>query len=94
VGVGATVPLDVTSTGDGAGSADGTIGFTLSLGSDPTSLDSSGLASVVVTVDAMPSADGQPLGATIQAYFLDGNELDQAFTARVATAIAVCPSRN
>jgi hypothetical protein len=93
---GEALPLTVDAQGSAAstwtaGSADGSVNFSLTVGSDPTELDATGVSSVVVTVDAMPTADGQPLSAEVQVYFVDGRELDQTYSASLRTAVVLCP---
>jgi hypothetical protein len=95
--IGEEIPLSVETASAGsnvatASSIDGTVTFTLSLGSDGAEIDSDGLASVVVTVDAIPTADGKPLSAEVQLYFLDGRELDQTYSGSLRTAVVLCPS--
>lgn len=93
---GEAVPLTVDAQGSAAStwtasSADRSVSFSLTVGSDPTEIDATGVSSVVVTVDAMPTADGQPVSAEVQVYFVDGRELDQTYSASLRTAVVLCP---
>jgi len=95
VTTGTAIPLTVDSNGtagaETASSAYGTVSFSLTVGDDTTELDSSGLESVVVTVTALPTADGDPLTAEVQVSFVDGRELDQTYTGTLRTAVVLCP---
>jgi hypothetical protein len=91
IALGEAFPLDVLTDSAAAQSASlgsPSIQFAYAPGSTP--LDATTLDAVVVTVTAMPTADGQPLGATVQLYFQDGAELDQPFSAPVVSAITLC----
>lgn len=86
-------PLDVGASASDVQSASLTtpvVHFTLALGSTPSELDTTPLDAVIVTATAMPSADGEPLSATLQLYFHDGSELDQSFSAPVVSALTTC----
>ncbi len=87
-------PLDVLAPGATQTAAldDPSITFTYSMGSTPAEIDESQPDAVVVTVTAMPTADGEPLSATLQLFFEDGSELDQSFTALLESAACAPPS--
>jgi hypothetical protein len=92
VAVNQAVPLNVTATGNAATgtSDDGTIQFSFSAGSDAAALDATPLDSVMVTVTALPDADGQPLAAELHLTFQDGRALDQTYMAPVQSAFVQC----
>jgi hypothetical protein len=85
------VPLMV-SQGDvtTAASTDGAIQFTYKTGSNPSELDDSPLASVVVTVTSVPASDGALLGAELSLTFEDGRVLDQVYSAPLTTQSIIC----
>lgn len=87
------LPLLVGVVGESAtkaASTDGAITFSFTGGSDATSIDGSPLDSVVVTLDALPTADGQSLGAELRLTFEDGRVLDQAYSAPLSTVSYAC----
>lgn len=93
--VGQSVPLMV---GEAAGnvttakSNDRSIRFSLTNGSNAAELDVNPLASVVVNVTSMPTADGQPLSAELQLTFEDGRVLDQSYSAPLKSVVVSCLS--
>jgi hypothetical protein len=100
VDVGTSIPLAVASiigdaTTGGASVAlsdDLKVRFALIVSPGSGQLDSSGVASVSVTVRALPTADEQPLSAEVAIQFVDGRELDQTYTATLRTAVMLCPA--
>lgn len=87
VAVGQSVPLVVE--GGKAHSQDGTIQFEIG---GAAALDASPLDSVVVTIEALPAADGQLLSVELHLGFDDGSALDDAYAAPVQTTFVSCPS--
>ncbi len=90
---GQAVPLVVSQTSQGtvtAKSTDGSIQFTFTVGSNAGEIDSAALASVVVTLDTIPTADGEPLAAELHLRFDDGSVLDQSYSAPVHTPLFRC----
>jgi hypothetical protein len=87
VAVGQDVPLWVNDSASGARSSDNKIAFSLQAGSN---LDATPLASVIVTPDALPSADGELVKVELQLTFEDGRVLDQVYTAPVTIAQGQC----
>lgn len=73
-----------------AHSTDGSMSFAFTSGSDASSIDDAPLDSVVVTLDALPTADGQDLGAELRLTFEDGRVLDQVYTATLSTVSYAC----
>lgn len=67
VAVGQSVPLDVAQSAPASAttgaSSDGAVHFTYATGTNAAELDANPLTSVVVTVTALPTADGQPLSS-------------------------------
>ncbi len=90
---GQAVPLVVSQGSSGtvsAKSTDGSIRFTFTVGSNAGEIDPAALASVVVAIDSMPSADGEPLAAHLLLRFDDGSVLDRSFSAPVHTPLFRC----
>jgi len=75
-----------------AESQDGSIRFSFQVGSNAAEIDSSALDAVIVTLTAMPTADGQLLGAELELDFDDGHELDQTYGGPVQTEYSACPT--
>ncbi|HEY1957802.1 MAG TPA: hypothetical protein VGH28_19410 [Polyangiaceae bacterium] len=73
-----------------ASSTDGAMSFSFTSGSDAASIDGSPLDSVVVTLTALPTADGQPLSAELRLTFEDGRVLDQVYSAPLSTVSYPC----
>lgn len=87
------VPLDVrppSSNVTVASSRDGAVQFSLAAGSNTAELDLSPLASVVVTVTSLPTADGASLSARLHLTFEDGRALDQVYGAPLETVPSPC----
>lgn len=80
VPVGQDVPLWMNDTATAAHSSDNKVAFSIQAASN---LDDSPLASVVVTPDALPTLDGEPMKVGLQLTFEDGRVLDQIYTAPV-----------
>ena len=87
--VGQSVPLWVTAGANAvlAHSNDGSIAFSLQAGD---TLDTSPLASVVVTPNSLPTIDGASISVELQLTFEDGRALDQVYTAPVHISAATC----
>ena len=83
VPVGQAAPLWMNDTSDGAHSSDNKIAFSIQAASN---LDSTPLASVVVTPEALPTLDGSPMTVELQLTFEDGRVLDQVYTAPVVNS--------
>jgi hypothetical protein len=88
-------PLDVGVAPSASGattaqSTNGAVQFSFAAGSNTAELDAFPLASVIVTVTSMPSADGQPLSAELRLTFEDGRVLDQAYSAPLETVPVAC----
>jgi hypothetical protein len=82
VAVGQDVPLWLDTNATTAHSSDDKIAFSIQASGN---LDDSPLASVVVTPDALPAADGDLVKVELQLTFEDGRVLDQVYTASVTT---------
>lgn len=80
VTVGQDVPLWMSDTGNTAHSSDNKVAFSIQASSN---LDAASLTSVVVTPNALPTADGEPMAVELQLTFGDGRVLDQVYTAPV-----------
>jgi len=80
VTIGQDVPLWMDDTGNAAHSSDQKITFSIQASSN---LDDSSLTSVVVTPNALPTGDGEPMSIELQLTFGDGRVLDQVYTAPV-----------
>ena len=85
--LGQEVPLWVSDTAVTARSSDDKIAFSIQAGSN---LDDTPLASVVVTPDSLPTADGALVKVELQLTFEDGRVLDQVYTAPVTNSQAQC----
>jgi len=87
------VPLVVSQSSPAtyiAESQDGTIRFSFQVGANTDEIDSTPVDAVIVTLNAMPTANGQPLAAEIQIEFEDGAQLDQTYSAAVQTELSPC----
>jgi hypothetical protein len=89
-------PIELALAGETAGveaaaSPDGTVQVSLTLEVGEREIGSSRVASVVVTVDSMPATDGQLLSAEVVIDFVDGDEVDQTYSAPLRTAVVICP---
>lgn len=81
------VPLWLDTNAVTAHSSDDKVAFSIQAGSN---LDDSPLASVVVTPESMPSADGALVKVELRLTFEDGRVLDQVYTAPVTNAQGQC----
>ncbi len=77
---------------ESASSADGMVQLSLAAATDARPLDASGLRSATVTVQSMPRSDGEPLSVAVQVEFVDGSQLAETYSARLRTAVALCPA--
>ncbi len=88
------VPLTVSAGSaanvTNAASNDGLVQFSFTTGSNASELDANPLASVVVTVTSLPSADTQPLSAELHLTFEDGRALDQVYSAPLQSTFVSC----
>ncbi|HEY2366777.1 MAG TPA: hypothetical protein VGH87_10335, partial [Polyangiaceae bacterium] len=85
--VGQDVPLWLDTNATTAHSSDDKVAFSIQASSN---LDDSPLSSVVVTPDALPTADGELVKVELQLTFEDGRVLDQVYTAPVTIAQGQC----
>jgi hypothetical protein len=69
---------------------DSDVTFSFARGTDANEIDDNLLSSVLVTVVAVPGADGQDLSATLVVNFTDGSQLDGTYSAAVTTTAAHC----
>jgi hypothetical protein len=90
--VGQEIPLwvDTPASNVSAQSSDGVVRFSYQTGSNAYELDANPLSSVVVTVDALPSADGTPVKIGLRMTFEDGRVLDDVYSAPVQSTQAPC----
>jgi hypothetical protein len=93
---GQSIPLVVSAaagstTSFTAQAQDGSVHFSFELGSSAAaSMDTTAVDAVIVTVTALPTADGQPLAAELHISFDDGRVLDQTYSAPVQTTYVQC----
>jgi hypothetical protein len=66
--------------------------FQYSQGSKAAEIDSGPFDSVVVTLLAMPSKDGQPLTFRVRIHFVDGQTLDYTFAPALTSSGSGCPA--
>lgn len=66
--------------------------FQYSQGSQATEIDAGAFDSVVLTLLAMPSKDGQPLTMRIRIHFVDGQTLDYTFAPVLTSSWSGCPA--
>lgn len=85
-----TVSQGAATNVTNATSNDGIVQFSYTSGSNASELDANPLASVVVTVTSLPSADTQPLSAELHLTFEDGRALDQVYSAPLQSILVSC----
>ena len=68
----------------------GGVTFSYTQGSDPSEIDTGAFDSATVTIVAMPTQDGAPLGARLQLHFVDGRTLDERFSGSLFTEWGGC----
>lgn len=85
--VGQDVPLWVDTNATTARSSDDKIAFSIQQSGN---LDAYPLSSVIVTPDALPSADGELVKVELRLTFEDGRVLDAVYTAPVTNAQGQC----